>query len=284
MSDRRLVVGKAIIFALAFTSANSLTLHADEPGSNAQGAVQRKPFSAVSFMREVKVLSDGNHQFIRNLRYPIRLARDPAGRVRLDVVLNPDAECNEMELLAPPVCSEWSVVIFDPHTQTVTHWVDGERGYHGPVVIKLRPSQLEDGEHSTAAMPAQPKSDSFDDPDTTFEKLGDREIQGILATGTRVTNTHWIDQAGSRIRKIYIHEVWTSEPMQLVVRIVDGDPSGEEVIAGLEHVSLKYDPTLFKLPQGYPVRQTDKAQFADEDVSTVIASWFVQLSGKNGAN
>ncbi|MGB6133292.1 MAG: hypothetical protein WBG54_16050 [Acidobacteriaceae bacterium] len=268
--------------ALAVMSAGPIFGQADQPDTNSGGAVLHEPFSAISYIRVVKVSPDGKRQFIRNVQYPMRLARDSAGRIRLDVVPNPPPEeCDQMEMLTPPVCSSWPVVIFDPHAQTMTHWAGGAFGYHGPVVIKLSPAQMDDAESSTLAMPKQPTADSLDDSNVTFEQLGERKIDGVRAAGTRMTRVLWLDQGegGSGVRTVHIREVWISEPMHLVVRIIDGDPNGEETIAGLDHISLGDHSDLFQLPSGYPVRFSDNGRFLGNDLS-LLASWFVQLPGQ----
>lgn len=267
---------------------------ADQNDTDSAAAVRRQPFSAISYVRVVKVLPDGKQQFIRNLRYPIRLARNSEGRVRLDLAPNPPPECDRPEMIVPPVCPSWPVVIFDPDAQTATHWENGERGYHGQVIVKLSPSQLEEAESSTLRMPAQPikqSVDSLDDPNVTFEKLGEKEIEGVSATGTRVTTVYRLDQAGSQSRRVHIQEVWVSEPMQLVILMIDGDPQGEETIAGLDHISLGDHPDLFQLPAGYPARFYERSRpagdfnsllqirIANDDLS-LLASWFVRLPGQ----
>lgn len=265
----------AITLALVMLSANPGFAQSSQPDTSS-GAVLYEPFSAVSYVREVKILPNGKQQFIQNVRYPTRLARDAAGRIRIDIVTDPPEECDQMQMLSPPACPDWPVVIFDPHAQTSTHWEGGEFGYHGPVVVNLTTSQLQDAETATLTMPSQPTAETLDDPNATFQSLGERQIDGIDTTGIRITRVFWLDQGGARVRTVHIHEVWVSEPMQLVVRIIDGDPTGEETVAGLDHVSLGDHPDLFQLPSGYRVYHYDQGRFIGDDIS-LLASWFVRL-------
>jgi len=278
----RLRLEAAIPLALALLSASPTFGQSNQPDTSS-GAVLHEPFSATSYVRVVKILPDGKQQFIRNVRYPIRLARDAEGRVRIDIAPNPGEECDQMQMLTPPVCDDWAVVVFDPHAQTSTHWVGGEIGYHGPVVVKLTTSQFQDAETATLTLPSQPTADTLDDPNATFQDLGEKQIDGIDANGIRITRVLWLDQGGaSRVRTVHIHEVWTSEPMHLVVRIIDGDPNGEETIAGLDHVSLGDHPELFQLPSGYRTMFYDQGRYAGDDIS-LLGSWFVQLSGDDSS-
>lgn len=98
----------------------------------------------------------------------------------------------------------------------------------------------------------------------------------MTATGTRTTTIRSLDRAGAQIRAVHIHEVRVSEPMQLIMRIIDGDPTGEETIAGLDHFSFGDHSELFQLPVGYPARLYEHSDLADDALS-LLASWFLQL-------
>jgi hypothetical protein len=79
------------------------------------------PFTAIKYARRVKVLQDGKLQFIRNERYPVRIARDADGRLMMQV-LNGDPEspeCHWLDTLVPPVCPDWGVFVIDPVAHTV---------------------------------------------------------------------------------------------------------------------------------------------------------------------
>lgn len=178
MQRQTLKMAVVIAVALAVISARARVFDACDPEMSPSDAVRNEPFSAESYVRIMKMVPDGKQQFIRNGRYPIRLARSSEGRVRLDIVPNPPPECDHLAVLVPPPCPNWAVVIFDPRAQTTTRWERGERGYHGPVVVKLSASQLGDEEGSTLKLPAQPTIGSVEDPKIIFTSIGQREIDG----------------------------------------------------------------------------------------------------------
>ena len=76
----------------------------------------------------------------------------------------------------------------------------------------------------------------------------------------------------SRRTATRIHEVWTSVPMQLIIRVIDGDPNGEERVWGLEKVSLAPDLELFRPPGGYEMEHRS----ADENDGDYeyLKTWF----------
>jgi hypothetical protein len=81
------------------------------------------PFTAINYARRVKVLPDGKLQFIRNQRYPTRIARDADGRLMMQGIHSDQlqSECDRLDLPVPPVCPSWDVIVIDPVAHTVTH-------------------------------------------------------------------------------------------------------------------------------------------------------------------
>ncbi len=223
------------------------------------------PFTAIKYARRVKVLPDGKLQFIRNQRYPIRIARDNDGRLMMQMIHSDDllSECDRLDLPVPPVCPSWGVFVIDPVAHTVAHWVEGELGAHSAVDFPLSPQRLQEASDQTFSLPALgPDFTEEDGKMHTFD-LGDRDIEGIQAHGVRWTLDYDAnDQAGRTVHRTRIHEVWTSAEMQLIVRVIDGDPNGEDTIWGLEKISLAPDAALFRPPDGYEMQHRMSAQWA----------------------
>jgi hypothetical protein len=250
------------------------------PDSANPGIVRGQPFSAIRYVRKVKTLPDGKQQFLRNHRYPVQLARDSEGRIHVQSV-EPKPECDRPELLKPPVCSIWSVLIFDPAARKVTAWPEGEIAAHVSVVLRLSDQQVEDAENSTTTLPVYTPVSNWDGASFTTKDLGEKVIEGIRATGVRTTKEIPAGHFGNKDPIVTIHEVWTSPAMKLIVKIIDGDPRGEETISGLEHVSFAPDPALFQSPDGYEVQEhwnTDKtlktvSKIVDDYIRDITA-WF----------
>jgi hypothetical protein len=69
-----------------------------------------------------------------------------------------------------------------------------------------------------------------------------------------------------------IHEVWTSAQMHLVLKVVDGDPHGDEVVSGLDHISLTPKSELFTPPTERILRQGKNPVHG----MAALARWIVQ--------
>ncbi len=114
--------------------------------------------------------------------------------------------------------------------------------------------------------------DDVAEPGVMVQRLGKRSFKGVQATGIRTTVT----RAGPDGKPAStIHEVWTSAKMRLVLRVVDGDPQGEETVSGLTAISLSPDAKLFQLPEGRSLRhweERDTRGFADADVRN-LGEW-----------
>lgn len=233
------------------------------------------PFSAIKYARRVRVLPDGKFQFVRNERYPTGLARDADGRVMMQALESDDLDpdCNRLELLVPPPCPAWGVFVIDPVSHTMTHWVEGESAHHTAVDFPLAPSRLEEAVEDTSSMPALGPDFSDEDGKMSTTDLGDREVEGIQAHGVRWTLRYISNRNGSAVQRTRIHEVWSSAEMQLIVRVVDGDPRGEETVWGIEKVTLSPDAGLFRPPDGYTMLHQPVDRWSTADFEA-LKSWF----------
>ena len=124
----------------------------------------------------------------------------------------------------------------------ITHWNEGER--HGPdaVDFPLTEARLEEAVELTTTLPGFGPDFTDEDGKMTTVDLGDGEIEGVVAHGVRWTLRYDANEDGQTVPRTRIHEVWTSAAMQLIIRVIDGDPKGEESIWGLEKISLSPDP------------------------------------------
>lgn len=229
------------------------------------------PFSAIKYSRLVKVLPNGKEHFLRNETYPVLLARDNDGRIHVQEV-KPYPPCDQLTLRVPPPCLSWNVFFFDPTTTSITHWPEGERAAHVAVTFKITSEQADEAEKDTWVMPKNESTTDEDGGNIVTEDLGKKTLEGVLATGSRTTILRNQGQASATKT---IHEVWMSEDMRLVIKVVDGDPGNAERISGLEHISLDPDSSLFAIPEGYDLqRRNTVGEYAGNDL-TAMADWFV---------
>jgi hypothetical protein len=250
-------------------------------GSDQAQLITGHPFSATKYARREKVLPDGKLQFIRNERYPTRIARDADRRLMMQVVPTDGLfpECDRLDLLIPPVCPDWKVLVIDPVTHTVTHWLEGERAAPEVADFPLTESRLQDAAAATSKLPALDPDFSEADGEVSTADLGDRTIEGVRVHGMRWTLRYDITQDGHTVHRTRIREVWTSQEMQLIVRVIDGNPDGEETVWGLENVSfppdamLFHSPDIYRAPDGYGTHHNKSDPGMDfED----LKSWFAE--------
>lgn len=284
--------GLVVAMALA---RNPCLVAQDAPAVAASNETSRlivgHPFFAIKYARSVKVLPDGKQQFLRNERYPDRIARDADGRLMMETAesipsgdLLPD--CDRLDMLVPPVCPADNVFVIDPVAHRVTHWIAGERSGHGAVDFPLTEARLDQAADLTTMLPGLGPDFTDEDGKVSTADLGDREIEGVAVHGVRWTLRYDVNQDGQTVQRTRIHEVWTSAEMQLIIRVIDGDPKGEESIWGLEKISLKPDPALFQPPDGFEIEHRTPGQLLRWGVSggrseydfEQLKSWFEKLA------
>lgn len=270
-----------VIATLALMNIASLAAQ-DSPEAANDGTsslIVGNPFSAIKFAHLVKVLPNGKRQFLRNEHLPVEIARDAEGRLMIKRVNRGDhplpAECDHLEMPTPPPCPAWGVTVIDPVAHTVTHWPEGEMAFHGAVDYPLTPPRLDEAADSTSTMPDIDPDFSEEDGKIIKLDLGDRDIEGMSAHGVRWAQRYEANQDGRSVQRTRIHEVWTSAAMQLIIRVIDGDPNGEETVWGLMKISLLPDATLFRPPDGYEMehRRTDNPAWSEGDFEN-LKTWF----------
>lgn len=174
---------------------------------------------------------------------------------------------------APPPCPAWSVFVIDPVSQKITHWAGGENAHHAAVDFPLTRTRLEEAAESTSSMPVLRPTFSEEDGRVTSTDLGNRDIEGILAHGVRWTLEYATNRNGSLLQRARIYEVWSSAEMQLIVRVIEENPRGEEIVWGIENVSLAPDADLFRPPNGYRMVHQRFDRWSTEDFEA-LKTWF----------
>jgi len=242
-------------------------LQSDE---GANGTVPAQSFSAIKYAKRVRVLPGGKLRFLKNERYPTKVARDSKGRIMMQFLDSEErsTECDDLRLLAPPPCPSWTVFVIDPNAHTVAHWTEGERGAHIVVDMPIADSNLERAIQSTSDLPPLPAGFTSDEGEVKTVDLGRRVMDGVVAHAVRTT----LESRDSH-RVTRIHEVWIAAESNLIVRVVDGDPNGIETVWGLEKVTLHPDPALFRAPEGYERQHQASDVWAMQDFEQ-LQTWF----------
>jgi len=97
-------------------------------------------------------------------------------------------------------------------------------------------------------MPVGPKYD------TRTEELGEQNIEGVSAKGTRTITTIPAGAIGNERPIETVYERWYSDELQMVVYSKHSDPRFGEQTYRLTNINRSEpDPSLFQVPQGYKV-------------------------------
>jgi len=92
------------------------------------------------------------------------------------------------------------------------------------------------------------------DPNVVTESLSMQTINGVQATGTRVTRTIPAGQIGNAQPIQIVHETWTSVDLKVAVMVKTSDPRFGTTTTQLTNiVRSEPDPTLFQVPADYTV-------------------------------
>jgi len=92
------------------------------------------------------------------------------------------------------------------------------------------------------------------EPDSNTENLGDQTIDGIHATGTRVTTTIAAGKMGNEQPMVITSERWYSPELKATVMTKHNDPWAGELKTQFTNVNTSEpDPSLFTIPSDYKV-------------------------------
>jgi len=98
--------------------------------------------------------------------------------------------------------------------------------------------------------------DQQNDPNVTTQELGMQTIDGVAATGRRVTHTIPAGTIGNAQPIVSVREVWMSSDLKEPVLVKESDPRfGTTVTEMTNIVRSEPDSSLFQSPSGYTVRQ-----------------------------
>jgi uncharacterized protein YdeI (BOF family) len=218
------------------------------PGG-AQATVAGAPYSAVEVSTTQQVLAGGNAIQIQRQS---NVFRDSQGRVRTEVA-------------AGSKTSNTLITIHDP-VAGVMRRVDTQNRVVTEIPIHAGGSAFRangNGSARNGAAPGQhamagrgPGARRAADPNVTTEDLGQQTINGVAATGHRITRTIPAGAMGNAQPIQSVREVWTSTDLKVPVLVKTSDPRRGTTVTQLTNISrAEPDAALFQAPAGYTVRQ-----------------------------
>jgi hypothetical protein len=233
--------------------------------------VKGAPFCATVVTDHSQAFADGNRIHTNENS---TLCRDSEGRIRREAALNllgagSEKSAEKLITIVDPVAG--ARYVLDP-VNKVAH----KMPLAPPGSIVARPGGLpEKGEHvmiyraEGAGGPQLFNSNVFfkkigpgsNEPAAATEELGDQTVNGIRATGTRMTTTIPAGQMGNDKPIIVTSERWYSSDLKATVMTKHSDPWAGELKTELTSVNTSEpDPALFTVPSDYRVADDRNGQ------------------------
>jgi hypothetical protein len=200
------------------------------------------PFTATVKLTFDQKLADGN-AIHGEVRYQI--ARDASGKTMSESPINcTPGEDGQMH-------QAFQVTVRSGNT--MENWTLGMQKIanivHFPEPVKPSAAEIE-------AMRANARSHPARANEWQTEKLGTRELAGIIANGTRRTQTIPAGQQGNSLPLVTVNESWMSSQLNLNVMAIFDDPRrGRTTAEVIELHQGDPDPALFSPPKDYIVKE-----------------------------
>ena len=197
-----------------------------------------QPYSYKQKTTHIQTLADGTT--ITNVT-DSQMWRDAEGRTRNETIRTQNGEVIH------------SFQIFDYITQTRYTWTVGANAPQIVTVFRPRPIQ----QPVAQPAPINPQPIRRYVPQIT-QSLPPQTIAGVYATGFLRTTTTPAGYEGNDHDIVVTDEIWNAPDPGIVVRRIFDDPRTGKTITETTDIQLTApDPALFKVPEGYEVRDTN---------------------------
>jgi hypothetical protein len=200
------------------------------------------PYTADAVTQTTQMLADGNRI---EQRSTATIARDSKGRVRRE---------QQALALAGLVVDSPFVTISDPTSRThVT--LDRERR----VAFRIKTPSVDPATGRDPRSVEGPRSKIGPAPgggNVKTETLGERDLEGVRAEGTRTTITIPAHAIGNQAPVITVSERWFSPDLQAVVLTQRSDPRFGKTVYRLVNIVRTEPPAeLFEIPADYRIEE-----------------------------
>jgi hypothetical protein len=214
--------------------------------------VTGSPYSAMEVRESTQVLANGN--VITN-RTTSNIYRDSSGRTRTEMTMPARGPAGAQS--TPTTI----VTIHDP-VAGVIRTLDSQNKTYREVAVRQGPGRGGNANPAgrafgprgganganTSAVTRTPRTD----PNTVTVTLPSQTVNGVQATGTRVTRTIPAGQIGNAQAIQILHETWTSPELKEPVMVRISDPRSGTTTRQLTNITRgEPDPALFQAPPDY---------------------------------
>jgi hypothetical protein len=222
-----------------------------------------RPYSAEAITERTQVLADGNRINVRSMT---RVYRDGEGRTRRESI-EPDGTVRSISISDPVGKNSYTLnpetkIAYAAGANIVAFTESPAAGGGGGTVSYERQATggstrvLENTVTSTRSVGGvMMRTPAPDDRNVTKEDLGQQNVEGVMATGTRTTTVIPAGEIGNAQEIRIVSEQWFSDEIQSLVMTRHNDPrSGENVYRLVNILRAEPDPALFQVPADYTVR------------------------------
>ena len=270
---------------VSFSGTPGMFAFVTSSGAEAGKTVTGAPYSAESVSETTRILSDGTRIVNRNTA---SMARDKDGRTRRESSVahigpwaNSRSEAPRFATVIDPVSKEITTMNIGERTANKSKFGEPQifrsesdnGGRHETMEARVHVSGSAVGGTVKGAMAGPPVRDMmiaapalpiagamtmhrFDSKNAVKESLGKKNIEGVMAEGTRVTNTIPAGEIGNDRAIVSTEETWYSPELQMVVYSKNVDPQFGETEYRLINIKRSEpDANLFKIPSDFKLME-----------------------------
>ncbi len=202
-------------------------------GAQSRTPVTGAPYTAVESTQFQQTLAGGN-QITKTEQ--TKVYRDSLGRVRMERTFTPPGSTT----------AQTSVSIFDPVARTISE-------LH-PATLKATTMTLPAANTSSTGEARSHTRPANSNVQKVTESLGTQTVNGVSATGTRITETIAAGAVGNAQPIQVVRETWESTELKIPVQIKSTDPRFGTSVMNLTNITqTEPDASLFVVPSNYTV-------------------------------
>jgi hypothetical protein len=209
------------------------------------------PYSGVEVRSNSQVLANGT---VIQHQESTKVARDSQGRVRRETTRTaPDGSTQTRISISDPVAG--MIHELDPATKTA---------FSHPARFPQQQQQNGTQSSSRTGVSAmgrgprlgQPGQNPQSNANTRLETMAAQPVNGVIATGTRVTHTIPAGQIGNSAAIETVRETWMAEDLKVPVRSRTTDPRmGTNTMELTNLLRGEPDASMFSIPSDYSVKK-----------------------------
>jgi len=216
------------------------------------------PYSAQEVTEETQTLANGN---VITRKIQANLYRDSSGRVRTERTV-PSGRPVPGQTAAAQTGTRTMVTIHDP-----VAGVSNELDTTAKTVRQMTLPNFQGHNPNFQGRAGRGATGGASDPNVVTTDLGMQTINGVQATGTRVTRTIPAGQIGNAQPIQVVTETWRSPDLQIPVMTKRVDPVHGNVTVQLTNITrAEPDPSLFQVPADYTVSKGHGPRGANQAV------------------